>query len=64
MTCWREEAGEENIASYGTLPQTYITQIGEHMLAFKRWSPLRPSQMLAGQLTGHGWFAMSQSDRG
>jgi hypothetical protein len=33
MTCWREEAAEENIASYGTLPQTYITQIGEHMLA-------------------------------
>jgi hypothetical protein len=33
MTCWREEAGEENLASYGTLPQPYITQIGEHMLA-------------------------------
>jgi hypothetical protein len=33
MTCWREEAVEESIASYGTLPQTYITQIGEHMLA-------------------------------
>jgi hypothetical protein len=33
MTCWRKEAVEENIASYGTLPQPYITQIGEHMLA-------------------------------
>lgn len=33
MAAWKEESGTDDIASYGTLPQTYITQVGEHMLA-------------------------------
>jgi hypothetical protein len=33
MPSWKEESGADNIASYGTLPQQYITLIGEHMLA-------------------------------
>jgi len=33
MSSWKEDAGDDNLASYGTLPQSYITQIGEHMLS-------------------------------
>jgi len=33
MAAWKEEANANDIASYGTLPQNYITQVGEHMLA-------------------------------
>lgn len=33
MSAWKEAAGTDNFASYGTLPQEYITQVGEHMLA-------------------------------
>lgn len=33
MSAWKEESGADDIASYGTLPQSYITQVGEHMLA-------------------------------
>ncbi|CAB9508810.1 Golgi complex subunit 7 [Seminavis robusta] len=33
MASWKEESGNDDLASYGTLPQTYITQVGEHMLA-------------------------------
>jgi hypothetical protein len=33
MSAWKEVAGADNFDSYGTLPQSYITQVGEHMLA-------------------------------
>lgn len=33
MTAWREGAPVDEYDSYGTLPQQYITQVGEHMLA-------------------------------
>jgi hypothetical protein len=33
MPSWREKAGAGAVDSYGTLPQTYITGVGEHMLA-------------------------------
>lgn len=33
MAAWREVASTDNFDSYGTLPQQYITQVGEHMLA-------------------------------
>ncbi len=34
MTAWRESASaSDNLDSYGTLPQQYITQVGEHMLS-------------------------------
>lgn len=33
MSAWKEDAVEDNLASYGTLPQSYITHVGEHMLA-------------------------------
>ena len=33
MAAWKESSGATDIASYGTLPQNYITQVGEHMLA-------------------------------
>jgi hypothetical protein len=33
MTCWREVASANDFDSYGTLPQQYITHVGEHMLA-------------------------------
>jgi conserved oligomeric Golgi complex subunit 7 len=33
MGSWKEESGPDDIASYGTLPQNYITHVGEHMLA-------------------------------
>lgn len=33
MEAWREGAFANAIDSYGTLPQQYITQVGEHMLA-------------------------------
>ena len=33
MAAWKEVASVNNFDSYGTLPQQYITQIGEHMLA-------------------------------
>ena len=33
MSTWREKAGDGAVDSYGTLPQPYITGVGEHMLA-------------------------------
>lgn len=33
MAAWREEMSTNAMDSYGTLPQQYITQVGEHMLA-------------------------------
>ena len=33
MSTWKEAAGADNFASYGTLPQEYITHVGEHLLA-------------------------------
>ena len=33
MAAWKEGSDADDIASYGTLPQNYITQVGEHMLA-------------------------------
>lgn len=33
MVAWKEVATTDGIDSYGTLPQQYITQVGEHMLA-------------------------------
>jgi hypothetical protein len=33
IAAWREEVSTNAIDSYGTLPQQYITQVGEHMLA-------------------------------
>lgn len=33
MTCWKEVASANDFDSYGTLPQQYITHVGEHMLA-------------------------------
>ncbi|KAL3908248.1 MAG: hypothetical protein SGARI_003148 [Bacillariaceae sp.] len=33
MAAWREGASTDTIDSYGTLPQQYITSVGEHMLA-------------------------------
>jgi hypothetical protein len=33
MACWKEVASANDYDSYGTLPQQYITQVGEHMLA-------------------------------
>jgi hypothetical protein len=33
MSAWEEAAGTHNFSSYGMLPQEYITQVGEHMLA-------------------------------
>ena len=33
MAAWQESSDKEGLASYGTLPQSYITQVGEHMLA-------------------------------
>ena len=33
MPSWREKAGTGAVDSYGTLPQAYITGVGEHMLA-------------------------------
>jgi hypothetical protein len=34
MATWKETAGSDSlVASYGTLPQPYITGVGEHMLA-------------------------------
>jgi hypothetical protein len=33
MSTWREKAGAGSYDSYGTLPQPYITSVGEHMLA-------------------------------
>jgi len=34
MPAWRESASaSDNLDSYGTLPQHYITQVGEHMLS-------------------------------
>lgn len=33
MSAWREGASTDALDSYGTLPQHYITQVGEHMLA-------------------------------
>lgn len=33
MGAWNEASGADNFASYGTLPQEYITHVGEHMLA-------------------------------
>lgn len=34
MPAWRESASAtDNLDSYGTLPQQYITQVGEHMLS-------------------------------
>ncbi|KAL9189790.1 hypothetical protein ACHAXT_009465 [Thalassiosira profunda] len=36
LPVWRQEGGsdgDDDAASYGTLPQPYITQVGEHMLA-------------------------------
>lgn len=33
MSTWREKAGPGSFDSYGTLPQPYITSVGEHMLA-------------------------------
>jgi conserved oligomeric Golgi complex subunit 7 len=36
MSAWKEASlstGQDNLASYGTLPQSYITHVGEHMLA-------------------------------
>lgn len=33
MAAWKEGSSSASIDSYGTLPQQYITQVGEHMLA-------------------------------
>jgi hypothetical protein len=33
MSAWREGAATDSMDSYGTLPQQYITDVGEHMLA-------------------------------
>lgn len=33
MASWKEKAGAGAVDSYGTLPQAYITGVGEHMLA-------------------------------
>jgi hypothetical protein len=33
MSAWREGASTDALDSYGTLPQQYITHVGEHMLA-------------------------------
>jgi hypothetical protein len=33
MSAWEEAAWTDNLSSYGMLPQEYITQVGEHMLA-------------------------------
>ena len=33
MASWKERAGDGAVDSYGTLPQAYITGVGEHMLA-------------------------------
>lgn len=33
MVSWRKASSEDDLDSYGTLPQEYITQVGEHMLA-------------------------------
>ena len=33
MTAWKEKPTDDAFDSYGTLPQQYITQVGEHMLA-------------------------------
>ncbi len=33
MSSWKEGASANSFDSYGTLPQAYITQVGEHMLA-------------------------------
>jgi hypothetical protein len=33
MSAWTKSSGADSIDSYGTLPQSYITQVGEHMLA-------------------------------
>ena len=33
MACWKEVASANDFDSYGTLPQQYITHVGEHMLA-------------------------------
>ncbi|KAL3903283.1 MAG: hypothetical protein SGILL_010502, partial [Bacillariaceae sp.] len=33
MAAWKEGASSDSLDSYGTLPQQYITQVGEHMLA-------------------------------
>ena len=33
MSAWKEASDADNLASYGTLPQQYITHVGEHMLA-------------------------------
>jgi len=33
MSAWKEGDSDDDFASYGTLPQSYITHVGEHMLA-------------------------------
>lgn len=33
LSTWKEQATADAFASYGTLPQPYITHVGEHMLA-------------------------------
>jgi hypothetical protein len=33
MAAWKEEASADDFSSYGTLPQQYVTAVGEHMLA-------------------------------
>jgi hypothetical protein len=33
MACWKEVASANDFDSYGTLPQQFITHVGEHMLA-------------------------------
>lgn len=33
MAAWKETSDSDSFASYGTLPQEYITHVGEHMLA-------------------------------
>ena len=33
MSCWKEASSGNDFESYGTLPQQYITNVGEHMLA-------------------------------
>jgi len=33
ITSWKEDASVDDYDSYGILPQSYITQVGEHMLA-------------------------------
>jgi conserved oligomeric Golgi complex subunit 7 len=33
MSAWKEGSGKESFESYGTLPQEFITHVGEHMLS-------------------------------